>query len=273
MISFVGRSSSLSPHLKAVSSAIASQLSPLIAPLAESHDEEHVTEVVKPQTSQGLKSTIPRRLLQLSSNVAGANQVRYAHTDINFPDFSAYRRESVQNPNARSSDSSETRRAFTYVMVAGSALGGMYAAKSVVYGLVSSMSASADVLALAKIEVKLDAIPVGKNLTVKWRGKPLFIRHRTPEEIDTEAKVSLGQLRDPQHDHERTQHPKWLVVLGVCTHLGCIPIAHAGDYGGYYCPCHGSHYDVSGRIRKGPAPLNLEVPDYHFHDDNTVVVG
>jgi len=135
------------------------------------------------------------------------------------------------------------------------------------------MSASADVLALAKIEIKLGDIPEGKNVTFKWRGKPLFIRHRTAEEIDVENKVDINTLRDPQPDSDRVKKPEWLVVLGVCTHLGCVPIANAGDFGGYYCPCHGSHYDASGRIRKGPAPLNLEVPEYEFPDDDNLLVG
>jgi ubiquinol-cytochrome c reductase iron-sulfur subunit len=148
-----------------------------------------------------------------------------------------------------------------------------YAAKVLVTDFVTSMSASADVLALAKIEIKLADIPEGKSVTFKWRGKPLFIRHRTSEEIATEGSVNLGELRDPQHDKERATNPKWLVVLGVCTHLGCVPIANAGEFGGYYCPCHGSHYDASGRIRKGPAPLNLEVPPYSFPDDGLLIVG
>lgn len=135
------------------------------------------------------------------------------------------------------------------------------------------MSASADVLALAKIEIKLSDIPEGKSVTFKWRGKPLFVRHRTGAEISTEKSVNLGELRDPQPDDARCKNPEWLVVLGVCTHLGCVPIANAGDFGGYYCPCHGSHYDASGRIRKGPAPLNLEVPEYSFPEDNLLVVG
>lgn len=138
---------------------------------------------------------------------------------------------------------------------------------------IGSMSASADVLALAKIEIKLSDIPEGKSVTFKWRGKPLFIRHRTAEEIATEKNVNIAELRDPQADEERAQNPKFLVVLGVCTHLGCVPIANAGEFGGYYCPCHGSHYDASGRIRKGPAPLNLEVPPYAFPEENLLVVG
>lgn len=135
------------------------------------------------------------------------------------------------------------------------------------------MSASADVLALAKIEIKLGEIPEGKSVTFKWRGKPLFIRHRTDEEISVEQAVPISSLRDAEHDNDRTKNPKWLVVLGVCTHLGCVPIANAGDYGGYYCPCHGSHYDASGRIRKGPAPLNLEVPPYTFPEEGLLIVG
>ncbi|KAI4498446.1 hypothetical protein M0802_006381 [Mischocyttarus mexicanus] len=134
------------------------------------------------------------------------------------------------------------------------------------------MSAGADVLALSKIEVNLDEVPEGKNVAFKWRGKPIFVRHRTQAEISNEAKVDVSSLRDPQHDNDRTQKPEWLIVIGVCTHLGCIPVANAGDFGGYYCPCHGSHYDASGRIRKGPAPLNLEVPQYTFKG-NIVTIG
>ena len=103
---------------------------------------------------------------------------------------------------------------------------------------------------------------LGKNMTFKWRGKPLFIRHRTAQEIEAETSIDPATLRDPQHDNERVKDPEWLVILGVCTHLGCVPIANAGEFGGYYCPCHGSHYDASGRIRKGPAPLNLEVKQF-----------
>ena len=144
-------------------------------------------------------------------------------------------------------------------MAGGLGLGGAYAAKSLVSHFVLSWSASQDVLALAKIEVKLGDIPEGKNMTFKWRGKPLFIRHRTAQEIADVAAVDPATLRDPQSDAERVKDSEWLIILGVCTHLGCVPIANAGEFGGYYCPCHGSHYDASGRIRKGPAPLNLEV--------------
>ncbi|XP_061577379.1 cytochrome b-c1 complex subunit Rieske, mitochondrial-like [Cololabis saira] len=198
---------------------------------------------------------------------------RLAHTDIKIPDFSDYRRPDVLDPHKSSQESSEGRRTFSYLVTGTSAVVGIYAAKTVVTQFVSSMSASADVLALSKIEVKLGDIPEGKNMTFKWRGKPLFVRHRTEKEIATEMAVNVGELRDPEHDKDRVQNPKWVIVLGVCTHLGCVPIANAGDYGGYYCPCHGSHYDASGRIRKGPAPLNLEVPYYEFPDEETVIVG
>lgn len=201
------------------------------------------------------------------------SQIRMAHTDIQVPDFDFYRRKDVKDPTKSSRDSEDYRKAMSYMIVATGGIGAAYGAKNAVAKLLSSMSASADVLALAKIEINLADIPEGKNVTFKWRGKPLFVRHRSADEIDQEKNVDLSSLRDPQHDSERTQQPEWLVLIGVCTHLGCVPIAGVGDYGGYFCPCHGSHYDASGRIRKGPAPLNLEVPYYEFTDDSTLVVG
>ncbi len=134
------------------------------------------------------------------------------------------------------------------------------------------MAPAADVLALASAEFNTSGIAEGTTLTVKWRGKPVFIRHRTDAEIAKEATVGMSELKDPQTDASRVQDPKWLIVLGVCTHLGCVPISGAGEYGGWFCPCHGSHYDTSGRIRKGPAPLNLEIPPYALKGD-TLVVG
>lgn len=208
-----------------------------------------------------------------TTTLAGPVGVRFAHTDLKIPDFTDYRRPEVIDPNKSSQDSSEGRRSFSYIVTGASTVVGLYAAKTVVTQFVSSMSASADVLALSKIEIKLSDIPEGKNMTFKWRGKPLFVRHRTDKEIASEAGVNLAELRDPEHDKDRAINPRWVIVLGVCTHLGCVPIANAGDFGGYYCPCHGSHYDASGRIRKGPAPLNLEVPYYEFPDDDTVIVG
>jgi ubiquinol-cytochrome c reductase iron-sulfur subunit len=128
-------------------------------------------------------------------------------------------------------------------------------AKSTVTEFLGTMSASADVLAMAKVEVDINAIPEGKNVVIKWRGKPVFIRHRTQGEIDEARNTDWKAFRDPESDEQRTQKPEWLVMLGVCTHLGCVPIGEAGDYGGWFCPCHGSHYDISGRARKGPAPV------------------
>lgn len=205
--------------------------------------------------------------------LTGPMGMRLAHTDLKIPDFTDYRRQEVLDPSKSSRDSGEARRSFSYLLTGATTVVSLYAAKTVVTQFVSSMSASADVLALSKIEIKLSDIPEGKNMTFKWRGKPLFVRHRTEKEIAAEAAVNLAELRDPEHDKDRATNPQWVIVLGVCTHLGCVPIANAGDFGGYYCPCHGSHYDASGRIRKGPAPLNLEVPYYEFPDEDTVVVG
>ena len=138
---------------------------------------------------------------------------------------------------------------------------------------IATMSATKDVLALASAEFDLSSVEEGSTITVKWRGKPVFIRNRTAAEIAEAESVSLDELRDPQTDAERVDQSNWLIVMGICTHLGCVPIAGAGDYNGWFCPCHGSHYDVSGRIRKGPAPLNLEIPPYKFTGDTDLLVG
>ncbi|GAA6215932.1 cytochrome b-c1 complex subunit Rieske, mitochondrial-like [Lates japonicus] len=240
MLSIAARSGVLSPYLQTTKHAVKTLVFP------------------------GAKELVP---------ASAPGGTRLAHTDIKIPDFTDYRRQEVLNPTKSSQESSEERRVFSYLVTGASTVVGVYAAKTVVTQFVSSMSASADVLALSKIEIKLSEIPEGKNMTFKWRGKPLFVRHRTEKEIAAEAAVNIGELRDPQHDKDRVINPSWVIVLGVCTHLGCVPIANAGDFGGYYCPCHGSHYDASGRIRKGPAPLNLEVPYYEFPDDDTVIVG
>lgn len=212
---------------------------------------------------------------RISSSISAPTQIqqaRLAHTDIQVPDFSYYRRDETQDRKSKNRESSESRKLTSYLTSTALGIAGAYTAKTLVYDLVSNLSASADVLALSKIEVNLNEIPEGKNVVFKWRGKPVFIRHRTAAEISKEESVDVASLRDPQPDSARVKDPTWLVVVGVCTHLGCIPIANAGEFGGYYCPCHGSHYDASGRIRKGPAPLNLEVPHYEFHD-NLLVVG
>ncbi|XP_009461798.1 PREDICTED: cytochrome b-c1 complex subunit Rieske, mitochondrial [Nipponia nippon] len=205
--------------------------------------------------------------------LAAPASVRCIHNDVAVPDFSAYRRQDVLDATTSSQSSSEARKGFSYLVTATTCVATAYAAKNVVTQFISSLSASADVLALSKIEIKLSDIPEGKNMAFKWRGKPLFVRHRTQAEINQEAAVDLSKLRDPQHDLDRVKKPEWVILVGVCTHLGCVPIANSGDFGGYYCPCHGSHYDASGRIRKGPAPYNLEVPTYQFLGDDVVVVG
>ncbi|KAH9791589.1 cytochrome b-c1 complex subunit Rieske [Citrus sinensis] len=166
-----------------------------------------------------------------------------------------------------------SKRAFAYFVLTGGRF--VYASliRLLILKFVLSMSASKDVLAMASLEVDLSSIEPGSTVTVKWRGKPVFIRRRTEEDIKLANSVDLGSLRDPQQDAERVKNPEWLVVVGVCTHLGCIPLPNAGDFGGWFCPCHGSHYDISGRIRKGPAPYNLEVPSYSFLDENKMLIG
>jgi len=278
MLSYVAKSGSMSPYMKATVTAVAGAkqvINPPAVMAASAHAVFPDSTPAERLSGDTLRRLAPQSFtgVTVTSGVRHTTSVRYAHTDIRVPDFSAYRRKEVQDPAVRSKDSDESRKSFTYLITASGVVTGAYCAKTIVTDFVSSMSASADVLALAKIEIKLGDIPEGKNVTFKWRGKPLFIRHRTAEEIDTEQKVDVNTLRDPQPDSDRVKKPEWLVLLGVCTHLGCVPIANAGDWGGYYCPCHGSHYDASGRIRKGPAPLNLEVPEYEFPDDDTILVG
>ena len=151
---------------------------------------------------------------------------------------------------------------------------------TLLYPLVNQMNPTADVLALAQIDVDISAIEAGQAIKTVWRKQPIFIRNLTPAEIQAANAVDAGSLRDPQSLAERTKegHNNWLITLGVCTHLGCVPLGAAegenrGEYGGYFCPCHGSHYDTAARIRKGPAPLNLEVPEYEFLTDTSVRIG
>jgi ubiquinol-cytochrome c reductase iron-sulfur subunit len=164
-------------------------------------------------------------------------------------------------------------RGFTYLLMGANKFIYASAVRIGALKFIATMSATKDVLALASAEFDVSAVEEGQTITVKWRGKPVFIRHRTPDEIASSEAVSLDELRDPETDAQRVESSEWLVVMGICTHLGCVPIANAGDYGGWFCPCHGSHYDVSGRIRKGPAPLNLEIPPYKFTGDANLLVG
>ncbi len=142
-----------------------------------------------------------------------------------------------------------------------------------VWPLVDQMNPDASVKALASTEVDISSLEPGKEITVLWRGKPVFIKRRTEDEIQEARSVKMEDLPDPEKDEDRVKNPEWLVMLGVCTHLGCVPLKEKGDYNGWFCPCHGSHYDTSGRIRKGPAPENMSVPQYEFLDDKTIKIG
>lgn len=170
-----------------------------------------------------------------------------------------------------------TRRDFMGLTAA--SLAGIGAA-TVAWPFVNSMNPAANVLALSTIEVDLSPIKEGQTIKVKWRGVPVFIRHRTAADIEEAKNVDMKDLVHPEADDARVKkgQEKWLVMIGVCTHLGCIPITGGGEYGGkddggYFCPCHGSQYDTSGRIRKGPAPRNLDVPQYTFLSDNRIKIG
>ena len=181
-------------------------------------------------------------------------------------------------------DHEGTRRDFLYYATAGT---GAVAVGAAVWPLVNQMNPSADVRALSSIRVDISGIEPGSQLTVKWLGKPVFIRRRTEEEIEAARDVPLSELPDQSSGNEnlgseadasdanRTmdENGEWLVMMGVCTHLGCVPLGDAGDFGGWFCPCHGSHYDTAGRIRKGPAPANLPVPPAEFVDESTLKLG
>ncbi len=151
---------------------------------------------------------------------------------------------------------------------------------AVLYPLISQMAPSKDVLAASSTEIDVSAIEPGQAIKAVFRKQPVFVRNLTQKEIDEANAVPLSSLRDPETLAERTKegHVNWLITMGVCTHLGCVPLGagegeNRGEYGGYFCPCHGSSYDTAARIRKGPAPLNLEVPEYEFTSDTTVQIG
>ena len=171
----------------------------------------------------------------------------------------------------------QSRRDFIKLVAASSAAIGVGA---LAWPLIDSMNPSSDVLALSSVEFDLGPIPVGQAVTVVWRGKPVFVRHRSAEEIKTAEGVKLSDLADPATDESRVKpgESQWLVVVGICTHLGCVPLGNKptearGDFGGWFCPCHGSQYDVSGRVRHGPAPANLAVPPYAFMSNSRIKIG
>jgi len=169
------------------------------------------------------------------------------------------------------SDQKKTKRR-DFIFTASYALGAVGVGVAVL-PLIDQMNPDASVKALSSTEVDVSEVSPGQSITVLWRGKPVFIKRRTEEEISKARDVDLKELKDPEKDEDRAKNPEWLVMLGVCTHLGCVPLGDKGEYGGWFCPCHGSHYDTSGRIRKGPAPTNMEVPKYEFVNNNTIKIG
>lgn len=181
--------------------------------------------------------------------------------------------ETVSTPSENPS-----RRDFIYIATAaaGAVGAGLYA-----WPLIDQMNPAADTKALSTTEVDLSSVEKGQQIIVKWQGKPVFVRHRTQKEIDEARAVDVASLRDPATDEERlvankngAYEPQYLIMIGICTHLGCVPIGNnSGDYDGWFCPCHGSHYDTAGRIRKGPAPKNLVLPPYQYLTDTLVKIG
>lgn len=176
-----------------------------------------------------------------------------------------------------SDEPQQSKRDFLYLTAAAT---GAVGAASLGWAFIDSMNPAADTLALSSTEVNISSIEAGQALTVMWRGKPVFVRHRTEKEIEEAEAVDVATLRDPADDNARIVdgRKEWLVVVGICTHLGCVPLGQKpaevrGEYDGWFCPCHGSHYDTSGRIRKGPAPKNLAVPEYTFINDTTIKIG
>ena len=180
-------------------------------------------------------------------------------------------------PVEHAEDIDEGKRDFIFLATGAAAAAG---GAALVWPFLAQMGKAADTRALGSIEINLGNIPVGSELKVLWRGKPVFVRHRTEAEIVAANTVDVSDLPDPETDTDRlvpdqngNLRPEYLVMVGVCTHFGCIPVLEAGDYDGWYCPCHGSHYDTSGRIRKGPAPRNMEVPVYAYLSDTVIKVG
>ena len=193
---------------------------------------------------------------------------------------------------SQADDHAGTRRDFLFYATAAT---GIVATGAAVWPLVNQMNPSADVQALASIDVDVSGVEPGTQLTVKWLGKPVFIRRRTPEEIEAAVGVEMSELPDPLAENANIEGVapaidanrtlpafgeeagegtgEWLVMIGVCTHLGCVPLGNAGDFGGWFCPCHGSHYDTAGRVRRGPAPRNLPVPVAEFINDSTIRLG
>jgi ubiquinol-cytochrome c reductase iron-sulfur subunit len=173
---------------------------------------------------------------------------------------------------AHSDQPNPGRRDFLYVATAAVGAVGVGA---VAWPVINQMNPDASVLAMASTEFDLSGVEEGSSVTIKWRGSPVFVRHRTAAEIEEARAVPMGDLKDPQADQDRVKegHDQYLVMVALCTHLGCVPVGDAGEFGGWFCPCHGSEYDTSGRIRKGPAPTNLIIPPYEFLSDTVIQIG
>jgi ubiquinol-cytochrome c reductase iron-sulfur subunit len=177
-------------------------------------------------------------------------------------------------PHNSETHGDNVRRDFLYV--ATGSMGAVTLGASI-WPLIDALNPSADVLSLSSVEIDLSGVQTGQRITIKWRGRPVFIYRRSEAEISAARADDTADLRDPEPDSARVQRPEWLVVIGICTHLGCVPLGQGGqsvgNWGGWFCPCHGSHYDLSGRIRKGPAPRNLDIPPYAFLDDTLLRIG
>jgi ubiquinol-cytochrome c reductase iron-sulfur subunit len=185
--------------------------------------------------------------------------------------------DTVASPAPHPHADGTTKRDFLKLVTVASAAVGTGA---IIWPLIDSMNPSQDVLALSSVEVNLTPIPEGQGITVVWQGKPIFVRHRTAKEVQDAQNVSLGDLIDPAPDSARVKpgHAQWLIVVGICTHLGCVPLGNKpsdprGEWGGWFCPCHGSQYDTAGRVRHGPAPANLALPPYAFENDTRIKIG
>mmetsp|Transcript_29142 Transcript_29142/g.73261 ORF Transcript_29142/g.73261 Transcript_29142/m.73261 type:complete len:238 (+) Transcript_29142:76-789(+) len=220
--------------------------------------------------SSSLRASAAASSRQVHSSTPACSDPITTNQAVGTPDFSK-----VRAPATRAAE--ESRRAFSYFVLGAFGVTVASAAKQTVAGILDTLNPSADVLAMANVEFDLSSVELGKTSTIKWRGKPVFVRHRTADEIALAvADDGAADLRDVETDAERAYlDPKYLVVLGICTHLGCVPLSGKGDYKGWFCPCHGSHYDLSGRIRKGPAPLNLELPPYKYVEEgsSTILIG
>ena len=183
----------------------------------------------------------------------------------------------THNTDAHGEAIDEGKRDFIYIATGAAAAAG---AVSLGWPLVAQMGKAADTLAAGSIEIDLSKVAQGQQLKMLWRGKPVFVRHRTAKEIAAAEATNIAECPDPETDNDRLVadtngklRPEYLVMIGVCTHFGCIPVGESGDFDGWYCPCHGSHYDTSGRIRKGPAPKNMAIPDYTYISENVIKVG